>query len=400
LIWADWGDNLVIHVTNNDSVNGTSTSIHWHGIRQQGSVEYDGVSGVTQCPIPPGGSMTYRFQATQYGSTWYHSHITLQYGNGLQGPLIINGPASANYDEDLGLLFLADWSHVTLDSLWDSARQGAPPSLDNGLINGTNTYDCSGSTDPNCIGGGTKFEVTFVSGTKYRIRLVNTAVDGHFQFSIDGHSFTVIANDFVPIVPYETDSILVAIGQRYDIIVEANATPGNYWLRAGWSTACATNLNAANITGIIRYDANSTADPTTTSNVTVSSSCGDEPLAGLVPYLALNVGNYSEVLEQDLSFVFADYFTWTINSSSLLLNWSDPTTLKIVNNETIFPTDYNIIAIDVGSDLLLDILITLTFPRMPTQARTNGLSMSFKICRASGKLPSQKRCPTHSVIPV
>ena len=44
-----------------------------------------------------------------------------------------------------------------------------------------------------------------------------------FQFSIDGHNFTVIANDLVPLVPYQTDSIVIGEGQRYDIIVEANA---------------------------------------------------------------------------------------------------------------------------------------------------------------------------------
>lgn len=54
-IIADWGDNLVIHVTNNMQDNGTS--IHWHGLRQQNSTEYDGVPGVTQCPIAPGESV-------------------------------------------------------------------------------------------------------------------------------------------------------------------------------------------------------------------------------------------------------------------------------------------------------------------------------------------------------
>lgn len=77
-IVADWGDNLIIHVTNNLEHNGTA--VHWHGIRQLNSVEYDGVPGVTQCPIAPGDTLTYKFQVTQYGSTWYHSHFTLQYG--------------------------------------------------------------------------------------------------------------------------------------------------------------------------------------------------------------------------------------------------------------------------------------------------------------------------------
>ena len=38
-IIANWGDDLVIHVTNNIRSNGTT--IHWHGVRQLDTVEYD-----------------------------------------------------------------------------------------------------------------------------------------------------------------------------------------------------------------------------------------------------------------------------------------------------------------------------------------------------------------------
>jgi len=55
------------------------------------------------------------------------------------------------------------------------------------------------------------------------------------------------------------------------------------------------------------------------------------------------------VSQEDLSFVAGAAFTWTLNSSSLYLNWSDPTTLKVFKNETIFPTDYNVVPIEVGS---------------------------------------------------
>lgn len=293
--------------------------------------------------------------------------------------MIINGPATADYDEDLGALFLSDWAHESVFPLWAStAIAGAPPSLENGLINGTNTFDCSTSSDVNCIGGGKKFETVFVSGKKYRIGLINVAIDGHFEFSIDGHNLTVvrtdtknflglgncnfssppinivqIATDLVPIVPYVADSLLVSIGQRYDVIVEANAATDDYWLRAGWVSACSTNDNPNDMTGIVRYDASSTADPTTTG-ITVGTYCGDEPAASLVPYLSLSVGDYTDadVNEEALSFVANNAFTWTINSSSLYLNWSNPTTLRIFNDETIWPTDYNVVAIDVCSPFI------------------------------------------------
>jgi FtsP/CotA-like multicopper oxidase with cupredoxin domain len=60
-IIADWGDDVIIHVANNLVLNGTA--IHWHGIRQLGTSEYDGVPGVTQCPIAPGDTLTYKFHA-------------------------------------------------------------------------------------------------------------------------------------------------------------------------------------------------------------------------------------------------------------------------------------------------------------------------------------------------
>jgi FtsP/CotA-like multicopper oxidase with cupredoxin domain len=261
--------------------------------------------------------------------------------------LIINGPATSDYDEDLGVLFISDWSHQTLFQLWNYAQKVGAPTLDNGLINGTNTYDCSNSTDASCIGGGKKFETVFVPGTKYRLRLINVATNGHLQFSIDGHNLTVIANDLVPIVPYQTESLLLGIGQRYDVIVEANAEPGDYWLRGGWQESCTVpNHNAANITGIVRYDSTSTADPTTTG-ITVSDTCGDEPLASLVPHLALDVGNYSSITEENVGIAFGDAVTWTINSSTLYLNWSDPTNHRIATNQSIFPTDYNVVPVNV-----------------------------------------------------
>lgn len=67
---------IVVHVRNLLEDNGTS--IHFHGIRQNYTNDMDGVASVTQCPTPPGDSMTYTFKATQYGSSWYHSHFQLQ----------------------------------------------------------------------------------------------------------------------------------------------------------------------------------------------------------------------------------------------------------------------------------------------------------------------------------
>lgn len=48
----------------------------------------DGVNGITQCPIAPGDTFTYNWTALQYGSSWYHSHYSVQYADGALGPLV------------------------------------------------------------------------------------------------------------------------------------------------------------------------------------------------------------------------------------------------------------------------------------------------------------------------
>lgn len=91
----------------------------------------------------------------------------------------------------------------TVDELYMTAQSSGPPTLDNGLINGTNTYD----------DGGSRFDVAFTSDTSYRLRLVNGAVDTHFKFMIDNHTMTVIASDLVPVTPYETTVLDIGMGR-------------------------------------------------------------------------------------------------------------------------------------------------------------------------------------------
>lgn len=121
---------------------------------------------------------------------------------GVFGPIVIHGPATANYDEELETIMLSDWTHQTADELYSQAQTQGIVVLDNGLINGKNTG----------VDGGSRYEATFESGKSYRLRLVNTGIDTHFKFAIDSHTFKVIAMDFVPIVPFETDVLDITMG--------------------------------------------------------------------------------------------------------------------------------------------------------------------------------------------
>jgi FtsP/CotA-like multicopper oxidase with cupredoxin domain len=208
-LFADWGDTVVVHVTNSLTTSQNGTSIHFHGIRQNYTNQNDGVTAVTQCPTAPGETAIYTWKAVQYGTTWYHSHCALQAWEGIFGGIIINGPATADYDEDLGMMFLNDWSHQTVDELYIQAETSGPPTLDNGLLNGTNVF----GSDGDAAQTGSRFSVEFTNGTSYRLRLVNGAIDTHFKFSIDNHTMTIIASDLVPIVPYTTTVLNIGMGK-------------------------------------------------------------------------------------------------------------------------------------------------------------------------------------------
>lgn len=258
----------MVHVINSLTTSTNGTSIHFHGIRQNYTNQNDGVTSITQCPTPPGSQITYTWRALQYGSSWYHSHFALQAWQGIFGGILIHGPATANYDEDMGLLFLNDWSHETVDALYYEAQASGPPTLDNGLLNGTNVYGDDGDDQT-----GYRWNATWTGGTSYRLRLVNAAVDSHFKFSIDNHTMTVIATDLVPVTPFTTDIISIGMGishknravkldgiklifltgQRYDVIVTADqaSVADSFWVRATPQSACSDNDSTDNIKGII-----------------------------------------------------------------------------------------------------------------------------------------------------
>ncbi|KAJ1552837.1 hypothetical protein HK405_009845, partial [Cladochytrium tenue] len=235
------GDDVVVHVNNGlDS----PTALHWHGLLQNGSYEMDGAVGAVQCPIPPGGSFTYRFStAGLSGTYWWHSHYLMQYSDGLRGPLVVlDSPERAAlhppYDTDTTFQ-LADWYHASAESLATSFYLngsanplGMEPMFDSGLINGRGVYDCE--HDPTvalCVQQSPPV-YEFAANKTHRLRLINEASYAGFRFSIDEHRLTVIEADGVAVRPYEVDALDLNSGQRYSVLVTANKPVSSYWMRA------------------------------------------------------------------------------------------------------------------------------------------------------------------------
>ena len=84
-------------------------------------------------------------------------------------------------------------------------------------------------------------------------------------------------------------------GQRYHVIVEANplveSLDGNYWMRTIPAKSCSSfGIEPDVKTGIIRYDAEDTSDPTSSQNE-FPTACRDEPYESLIPKLPWKVGS-------------------------------------------------------------------------------------------------------------
>ena len=242
-----------------------------------------------------------------------------------------------------------------MDELYASAEASGPPTLDNALINGTNTWD----------DGGYRYNTSFTSGQSYRMRLVNAAVDTHFKFMVDNHTMQVIASDLIPITPYETTVLDIGMGQRYDVIITANqaSVADSFWMRAIPQSACSDVENADDVRGIIYYG-DSLSTPNTTA-YSYDDSCDDET-DNLVPNISKDVGTESStnLEEASVGFNSDDLFRWTLNSTTFVVDWADPTLEKILSGNASFSTSNAVIELP-DANVWTYMVIETTLPVPP-----------------------------------
>ena len=131
--------------------------------------------------------------------------------------MVIHGPSTATYDTDLGPITLTDHFHrpyfSILKDVVGNDLSKVRPASDNNLINGKMNFDCSlAPAGSKCTNNAGLSKFQFTSGKKHLLRLISAGSQAIQKFSIDGHTMTVIANDFVPIVPYNTSVVTLAVG--------------------------------------------------------------------------------------------------------------------------------------------------------------------------------------------
>lgn len=264
--------------------------------------------------------------------------------------MVIHGPNTTSYDIDIGPVMLSDWYHDNYYDLVEKTMSTVPgenvfPS-DNNLINGKMFFDCSTVTDgTTCTNDAGISKFNFTRGKTHLLRLINAGAEGLQRFSIDGHTMTVISNDFVDVQPYDTEVVTLGIGQRANVLVTANGTLDAYWMRSNISTICSLS-NQPNAVAAIYYDgADTTKSPQSTPwDVPDPGTCLNDDLELTVPVMELAVPDPDLTLNMDLGlFVNATNHTlWTLDGVTFRGNFNSPTLLMANLNNLTFETQASV----------------------------------------------------------
>lgn len=271
------GDTLELSLANHLS---EPTTVHWHGIALRN--EMDGVPEVTQPPIRPGGSFTYRFRAPHPGTYWFHPHLGLQIDRGMYAPLIVDDPNEPLAYDAEWIVLLDDWidgvDGSTPEDVFDELRKGKPamghgsahkhrsgrsgpaPSKPSGGVaagygppaaRAPERDDASpapergkgpgrlmtGATSP-LLGGHTgdvayphylvngrtaddPAQLRARPGDRIRLRIINAGAETPFRVALGGHRMTITHSDGFPVRHHRTDSLLLGMGERYDVLITA-----------------------------------------------------------------------------------------------------------------------------------------------------------------------------------
>jgi FtsP/CotA-like multicopper oxidase with cupredoxin domain len=209
LIEARQGDTVIVHFTNQLP---EATTIHWHGIRVPNGA--DGTHA-TQHEVPPGGTFDYQFVAVDAGTFWYHPHVhaDVQIERGLAGALVVRGGADLAIDAER--TFVLD--DVKLEP--NGELSTTTDAVDRMLGRQGNVLLANGRS------GG---RIVAKHGARERWRFINAANGRYFNLRLPDRSFTVIAWDGGLVAePYVAESVLIAPGERYDVLVELGGSPGD-----------------------------------------------------------------------------------------------------------------------------------------------------------------------------
>jgi FtsP/CotA-like multicopper oxidase with cupredoxin domain len=206
-IRVDVGDMLEINVTN---LTPLGTDVHWHGISTPNNM--DGVTPYTQDPILTGETFTYAFEAERPAIGMYpaHLHSQISVPNGMFGPIMI-GDTPIPYGETI--------SGVEIPEDLEIAQEIPMVLNDAGVIGLSLNGKSFPATEPYVASEGDWLVYHYYN-------------EGLLTHPMHQHQFPqlVFAKDGIPLdVPFWADTINVAPGERYSVLVHADRVGTWVW---------------------------------------------------------------------------------------------------------------------------------------------------------------------------
>ena len=223
-----------------------STSLHWHGLFLPN--KEDGVPYLTQMPIKPNETFTYRFPIIQSGTHWYHSHSGLQEQIGMYGSMVLlkkkDDPRFRKGIDDLPEvpIILSEWTDIKPENVqrmlrnandWAAIKKGTVQSYSEAIKAGHFKTKLGNEMkrmlamdvsdvyyDKFLINGKNESQLSqFKSGDKVRLRISNGGASSYFWLSYAGGKMTVVANDGNDVEPVEVDRLIIGVSETYDVVV-------------------------------------------------------------------------------------------------------------------------------------------------------------------------------------
>ncbi|XP_039139309.1 L-ascorbate oxidase homolog [Dioscorea cayenensis subsp. rotundata] len=211
-------DNLIVNVINKLD---EPFLITWNGIKQRKNSWQDGVLG-TNCPIPPGGNYTYKFQSKdQIGTYMYFPSTAMHRAVGGFGALNVykRAPIPLPYDPPAGdfTMLIGDWYNATHKALRQTLDAGfALKNPDALLINGV-TKSTSFTGD---------------QGKTYLFRVSNIGLLNSINFRIQGHKLRVVEVEGSHVIQNFYDNLDIHVGQSIAFLVTLDQAPKDYYIVA------------------------------------------------------------------------------------------------------------------------------------------------------------------------
>lgn len=225
------GQSFLLTLTNAQPL---PISIHFHGLKQQGTPRADGAARANAQALRQGQTATLSLLAAPAGTHFYHAHAGLGALLGLHGAVVVRPPAASAearalppYDAELS-------EPLVFSDFWNASFAA----IVGGLLAPGSAFAWPGNPDALLLNAAPAEGLVLVApplppaaAATLRLRLVGAAALSFLSVAAEGHNLTIVeADGGGPLEPLSTPAVDLNAGERLSVLLTPNAAAR----AAGW----------------------------------------------------------------------------------------------------------------------------------------------------------------------